>query len=61
MAADAFWPHIARAIGALTGESEGKLTRVARPDGKCNYRDYGVYELTYTAPWSEHKITLELK
>jgi hypothetical protein len=61
MASDSFWPEIERAIGVLTGEADGKLTRIARPDGQCNYRDYGRYELTYTAKWSEHEIVLELR
>lgn len=56
-----FWTEIEKAIGVLTGESTGRLTRIARPDGGCSYRDYGVYELTFTAAWSEHAITLELR
>jgi hypothetical protein len=61
MASEIFWPSIEEAIGALTGETDGVLTRISRPDGKCNYRDYGTYELTYSAPWFEHQVTLELK
>ena len=59
--AEAFWPEIERAIGALVGESDGRLTRISRPDGQANYRAYGQYELTYTAPWSVHHVTLELR
>ena len=56
-----FWTEIERAVGVLCGEPDGKLMRLSRPDGQCNYRAHGVYELTYTAPESEHKVTLELK
>lgn len=57
---DTFWPEIERAIGVFIGET-GKLTRISRPDGRVNYRTPGVYELTYSAPWSEHRVTLELR
>lgn len=60
-ASDRFWPDIERAIGVLCGEVDGRLTRIARPDGQANYRDYGVYELTYSAKWSEHAVQLELR
>lgn len=56
-----FWSVLEKAIGALLGEAGGGLTRIARPDGNANYRAHGVYELTYSAPWVEHTITLELK
>lgn len=58
---EAFWTEIERAIGVLCGEADGRLTRIARPDGNCNYRTYGIYHLTYSAKWSEHTVILELK
>lgn len=58
---ESFWIEIEKAVGVLCGESEGRLTRIARPDKQCNLRTHGVYELTYTAKWSKHHITLELR
>lgn len=58
---DSFWTEIEKAIGVLVGESDGVLTRISRPDGQCNYRAHGTYELQYSAPWSEHAVTLELR
>lgn len=58
---ESFWPEIQRAIGVLVGESSGRLTRIYRPDGLCNYRTHGVYALTYSTNWSEHHITLTLE
>lgn len=56
-----FWPAIEQAIGALCGETDGKLTRINRPDGQCDYRAHGEYELTYITKWSEHQIKLILR
>ena len=58
---ESFWTEIERFMGVMTGESVGRLTRISRPDGQHNYRAHGVYELTYSAPWSEHHITLDLR
>jgi len=27
---------------------DGRLTRIARPDGQCNYRAHGLYHCTFT-------------
>ncbi len=42
------WETLQSMLIQATGAAPGsKLTRIARPDGKCDYRAPGVYNLTF--------------
>lgn len=52
-----FWPFIERFISAMAGEP-GYLNRIRRPDGGCNYRARGTYELGFVAASEEIRVEL---
>ena len=54
------WGTIQRVLRELLNDDDGKLTRIARPDGRANYRALGVYELTFVGKDSTD-VTLEVK
>jgi hypothetical protein len=46
-------------IQSLVRESlntEGRLTRIVRPDGGCNYRATGVYHATFTPSTGDNRL-----
>jgi ABC-type ATPase with predicted acetyltransferase domain len=40
------WETLQQTIREMT-KTEGQLTRIARMDGKCDYRATGIYKLTF--------------
>jgi hypothetical protein len=41
------WETTQAAIVQALGVEDGRLTRISRPDGQCNYRAKGVYVLEF--------------
>jgi len=41
------WETLQSMLIQATGAASGKLTRISREDGKCDYRAPGVYNLTF--------------
>lgn len=54
-----FWNHLESAIASLSGHDAGRLTRIARPDGRCDYRSDGEYDLVFT-PESGDDVVVSL-
>lgn len=42
------WNTIQRLIRETLNTDTGRLTRIARPDGQCNYRECASYACTFT-------------
>jgi hypothetical protein len=46
--AETLWEPLQVFLGAVVGEP-GRLTRISRTDGGCNYRSAGMYRLEFVA------------